>query len=97
MRVSTAAGFNVGATVPCFVYLRADPNPIHCNELPDEVLQRVEATAPDQFVQLASTPYGHDDAVRTGYARAGDIAAILPMHPRELEAELDDPPDWYQH
>jgi hypothetical protein len=34
--------------------------------------------------------------VRTGYARAKDIAAILPMHPRELEAELDDPPDWYQ-
>jgi hypothetical protein len=34
--------------------------------------------------------------MRTAYARAGDIAAILPMHPRELEADLDEPPDWYQ-
>ena len=82
--------------MPCFVYLRADPNPIHCNEAPDEVLKRVEASGPDKFVHLATTPYGHDDAVRTAYARAGDIAAILPMHPRELEADLDEPPDWYQ-
>lgn len=82
--------------MPCFVYLRADPNPIHCNEAPGEVLRRVEDAAPDEFVHLATTPYAHDDSVRTAYVRATDIAAILPMHPRELEADLDDPPDWYQ-
>ncbi len=82
--------------MPCFVYLRADPNPIHCNDPADEVLRRIEGAAPDAFVQLATTPYAHGDSVRTGYARAGDIAAILPMHPRELEADLDEPPEWYQ-
>jgi hypothetical protein len=82
--------------VPCFIYLRADPDPIRCNEAADEVIQRVEAASADQFVHLATTPYAHDDSVRTAYARAGDIAAILPMHPRELEADFDDPPEWYQ-
>jgi hypothetical protein len=38
----------------------------------------------------------HDDDVRTGYARAGDIVAIMPIHPRQVEADLDDPPDWYE-
>jgi hypothetical protein len=83
------------AAMPSFVYLRQDPNPIHCNEAPDEILRRVEHADPEAFVHLATAPYAHDDAVRTGYARARDIAAILPMHPQELEADLDDPPDWY--
>ena len=67
----------IHAAMPCFVYLREDPNPIHCNEAPDEILHRVEEAAPDAFVHLATAPYAHDDAVRTGYVRARDVAAIL--------------------
>ena len=86
---------NMPAAVPCYVYLRGDPDAIHCNEAPDEVLRRIEGAAPEEFVHLATTAYAHDDAIRTGYARAGDVVAILPMHPRQLEASLDDPPSWY--
>ena len=92
---ATATLNNMPAAVPCYVYLRGDPDAIHCNEAPDEVLRRIEEAAPDEFVHLAMTAYAHDDAIRTGYARAGDVVAILPMHPRQLEASLDDPPSWY--
>jgi hypothetical protein len=81
--------------VPCFIYLREDPNPIRCNDPADIVVRRVEEASAGQFVHVALTPYGHDDVVRTAYVRCSDIAAILPMHPRELQADLDDPPDWY--
>jgi hypothetical protein len=92
---ATATLNNMPAAVPCYVYLRGDPDAIHCNEAPDEVLRRIEEAAPEEFVHLAMTAYAHDDAIRTGYARAGDVVAILPMHPRQLEASLDDPPSWY--
>jgi hypothetical protein len=83
--------------MPCYIYLRADPSPMHCNEPADAVLQRVEQAPEHEFVQVAMTPYAHDDSVRTAYVRASDVAAIMPMHPRELEADLDDPPEWYAH
>jgi hypothetical protein len=81
--------------MPCWIYLRADPSPVHCNEAADAVLERVERAAGGGFVQVAVVPYAHDDSVRTAYIRGSDVSAILPMHPRELEAELNDPPDWY--
>jgi|GEM_PF-6849771 len=81
--------------MPCFIYLRADPNPVHCNDPADVVMQRIEQASGGEFIQVAMTPYAHDDAVRTAYVRSSDVAAVMPMHPRELEADLDDPPDWY--
>jgi len=83
------------ALVPCFIYLRDDSDPVHCNEAPDVVFDRVTAAPPDDFVHVTITAYAHDDEPRTGFVRASEVAAILPMHPRQLEAELDDPPDWY--
>jgi hypothetical protein len=81
--------------MPSWVYLRGDADAVSCNEPPDVVLRRVEQADADAFIHLEITPYAHDDAVRTGYVRARDVAAVLPMHPRDLEADLDDPPDWY--
>ena len=49
----------------------------------------------DGFITVKSMPYAHDDEARTGYVRGTEVAAVIPMHPREYEAELDDPPDWY--
>jgi hypothetical protein len=81
--------------VPSYIYLRGDLDPLHCNEPADVVLHRVEAAAPEEFVQFVMTPYARDDEARTAYARAGDVVAVMPMHPREFEAEMDDPPVWY--
>jgi hypothetical protein len=81
--------------MPCWIYLCRDPNPVHCNEPADVVVRRIEETSDGEFMHIDLTPYAHDDAVRTGYIRPRDVAAVLAMHPRELEADLDDPPDWY--
>ena len=61
----------------------------------DVVLQRVEASAPVAFVHIGLARLAHDDDVRTGYVRAGDVVSVMPMHPRQVAAELDEPPDWY--
>ena len=37
----------------------------------------------------------HDDEPRTMYIRAAEVTAVMPIHPRQVEAELDEPPDWY--
>ena len=66
-----------------------------CNEAADVVLQRMEAASPEAFVPIAMMRLAHDDEVRTGYVRASAVVAVLPMHPRQAEYELDDPPDWY--
>jgi len=29
------------------------------------------------------------------YIRATEITAVMPIHPRQVEAEMDEPPDWY--
>ncbi|MFL5893991.1 MAG: hypothetical protein ACJ76Z_02615 [Thermoleophilaceae bacterium] len=80
--------------MPCWIYLRGDPNAVMTADAADTVLTRIEE-AGDGFITVSAMPYAHDDDRRTGYVRAADIAAIVPMHPREYEAELDDPPDWY--
>ena len=82
--------------MPCWIYLRADEDAITCQEPADVVLQRVESAEPGAFVPYEVARLSHDDGVRTGYVRAGDVVAVMPMHPRQVEAELDDPPDWLQ-
>lgn len=81
--------------MPSWIYLRGDPDAIMCDDAPDELLRRVEQ-AQDGFVPVANMPEARDDAPRTGYVRASDVVAILPLHPRLYEAELDDPADWYE-
>jgi len=49
----------------------------------------------DGFITVAGMQYAHKDESRSCYIRASDIAAVVAMHPRQYEAELDDPPDWY--
>jgi hypothetical protein len=83
--------------MPCWIYLRGDgPDAITCNDSADVVMQRIEE-AEGGFITIGVMPIAHDDEVRTGYLWATDINAVLPMHPRQYEAELDDPPDWYTH
>jgi hypothetical protein len=81
--------------MPCFIYLRADSDGITCNEPPDVILHRIEESKPEQFVHFELVPLARDDEPKTAYARAGDIVAVMPMHPRQLEHDMDDPPDWY--
>jgi hypothetical protein len=81
--------------MPCWIYLRGDADAIVSNEAADVVLHRVEGAEEDAFIQVALTPLAHDDEARTGFIRGTDIVAVLPMHPRQFESELDDPPDWY--
>ena len=82
--------------MPCLIYMRGDPDAIVSTDSPDVILQRIEkAEAPDAFIAFSGMPYAHDDEPRRGYIRASDIAAVLAMHPRQYEADLDDPPDWY--
>ena len=82
--------------MPCWIYLRGDPDAVMSNDAADAVLKRIEEAGDgDRFITVAGVQYGHDDEPRSGYIRASAIAAVLPMHPRQFEAELDDPPDWY--
>jgi hypothetical protein len=80
--------------MPSWIYLRGDPNAVLSNDSPDVIVRRIEE-AGDGFITFAGMPYARDDEPRSGYVRAADIAAVLAMHPREYEADLDDPPDWY--
>jgi hypothetical protein len=75
--------------------MRGDPDGITCEEPADVVLQRIEQSEPDAFIHFGLARLAHDDEVRTGYVRAGDVTAVLPMHPKQALADLDDPPDWY--
>jgi hypothetical protein len=81
--------------MPCWIYLRGDAEAITSEEPADVILKRVEEAEADGFVHLGLARLAHDDDVRTGYLRAGDVVAVLPMHPRQIAAELDDPPEWY--
>ena len=85
------------APVPCWIYLRGDADAIVCNEPADVVLHRIEGATAGDFIQVALAPLAHDDDPRTGYVFASEVVAVLPMHPRQFNAELDDPPDWYSH
>ena len=80
--------------MPSWIYLRGDPDAIMSAEAADEVLTRIQE-AGDGFITVAGMQYAHGDESRSCYIRASDIAAVVAMHPRQYEAELDDPPDWY--
>jgi hypothetical protein len=82
--------------MPCWIYLRSDSDWIMSNDSADMVMRSLEE-AGDRFIAIATMPLGRGDEPRTAYVRASEIAAVLPMHPRQYEAELDDPPDWYTH
>ena len=81
--------------MPCWIYLRGDEDAIISDDAADVVLHRVEAAAEGAFIQVASVPVAHGDEPRTGFIRADDIVALLPVHPQQYESELDDPPAWY--
>ncbi|MDP9378139.1 MAG: hypothetical protein M3P40_11320 [Actinomycetota bacterium] len=81
--------------MPCKIYLRADEDAIYCNDAPDVVVRRIEEAGEQRFIQVSLTPFGHEDAARTAYVSPIDVTAVLPLHPREFDAMLDDPPDWF--
>ena len=81
--------------MPCLIHLRADASPVYSNEAADVILKRVESEDTSEFIHVLTQPFAHDDEPRTCYVRAAEIVAIIPMHPRDYEASLDDPPDWY--
>ena len=74
--------------------MRGEAEAIMSNESPDAVMQRIDEMG-DGFIAIAVVPLARDDQARTAYVRASDITAVLPLHPRQYEAELDEPPDWY--
>lgn len=80
--------------MPCWIYLRGDPDGIMCSDSAEEIRRRVDE-AGGGFFEMSDVQYTHGDPSRIGYVRGSDVAAVLPMHPRRYEAELDDPPDWY--
>lgn len=81
--------------MPCWVYIRGDEEAITCNEPADVVLERIERADAGAFIHVVMAPLARDDEPRTGYVMAGEIVAVLPIHPRQFDAELDNPPDWY--
>jgi hypothetical protein len=82
--------------MPCWIYLRGDAEAITSEEPADVVLHRIEQAEADAFVHFGLSRLAPDDEVRTGYVRARDVVAVLPMHPRQVAADLDDPPEWYR-
>lgn len=82
--------------MPSWIYLRGDAEAITSEEPADVVVNRVEDAEPDAFVHFGLSRLAPDDEVRTGYVRAGDVVAVLPMHPLQVTADLDDPPEWYR-
>jgi hypothetical protein len=74
---------------------RADEDAIYCNEPADVVVGRIEASDEARFIQVTLAPYGKADPPRTAYVSPGEVTAVLPTHQLELEAMVEDPPDWY--
>ena len=74
--------------------MRGEFEAIMSNDSPDLVMRRIDE-AGDGFITVTGIPMAHDDEARTLYVRASDIVAVMPIHPLQYEAELDDPPDWY--
>ncbi|PTL58732.1 hypothetical protein [Paraconexibacter algicola] len=81
--------------MPSKVYIRADEDAIWCDDPADVVVKRVEQAGAEDFVQVTLISYGPADPHRTAYVRAGDVTAVLPIGRLEMEAVLEDPPDWY--
>jgi hypothetical protein len=82
--------------MPCWIYLRGDENAIMCEDSAEAIIRRLEEVeTADAFITFAAMRYAHDDDARAGYVRALEVQSVLSMHPREYEADLDDPPDWY--
>jgi len=80
----------------CKVFLRADSEPIWCQDPADKLVQRIEDAPPGtRFVQVQLTANAHVDAPLSAYICPADVSAILPIHPQELAHELDNPPEWY--
>ncbi len=83
--------------MPCKVFLRADSEPIWCQEPADLVVQKIEEAGADtRFVQAQLTPNGPGDTPLSAYICPADVSAILPIHPREMAAELENPPEWFE-
>jgi hypothetical protein len=83
--------------MPCKVFLRADSEPIWCQDAADIVVQRIQDAGPGtRFVQVQLTPNGHGDTPLSAYICPADVSAILPIHPKEMAAELENPPEWFE-
>jgi hypothetical protein len=80
--------------MPSWIYLRGDEDAIGSTDSADEVMRRVDESG-DGFITLSGLPHAHDDEPRTLYVRASEVVAVFPMHPRQYEDVLDEPPDWY--
>jgi hypothetical protein len=81
--------------MPCKIWLRQDDSAVYCAEAADVVVKRVEESEPGRFIPVTLIPYGRRDAPRTGYVNPADVTGVLPIPAEELDAILDDPPDWY--
>lgn len=81
--------------MPCKIYLRGDEDAIYSNDPADVIADRVESASDRRFVTVELTPYAHGEGTRTAYICPTDVVAILPMDPRELLHDLDQPPEWH--
>jgi hypothetical protein len=80
--------------MPSWICMKGVEDAVMSNDSPDVVMRRIDE-AGDGWITIDTIRLAHDDEPRTMYIRAAEITAVMPIHPRQLEAELDDPPDWY--
>jgi hypothetical protein len=80
--------------MPSWICMRGVEDAIMSNDSPDVVMRRIDE-AGDGWITIDTVRLAHDDEPRTMYVRATEITAVMPIHPRQVEAELDEPPDWY--
>lgn len=81
--------------MPSKIFIRADEEPVWCDDPADVVIERIEQADRGAFIQVALISYGPADPSRTAYVRADDVTAVLPIGRLEMEAALDEPPEWY--
>lgn len=82
--------------MPSKLYLAGDSDAIWLMLPPDEALSLIEqARANDTYyLRLDMVPITQHDTPRPAYFNPAQVAALLPLDPREIQAEYDDPPDW---
>jgi hypothetical protein len=78
------------------LFLIGDSEPLICEAEPDVLLDLLERVEPDAFMRVEMSPYARDEHSRPAYLRPSCVSAVMPMHPREREHWLDNPPEWLE-
>lgn len=85
--------------MPSKIFLKGDSDPLYVNDPPDMVLMTLDGlndAEGERFVRIEMAPYARDEPTRPAYIDPTQVAAVLPVDPREWEYIMDNLPEWIE-